>query len=51
MKMKDFYVYILANKKHGVLYTGVTSDLCRRIYSHRKGIYPGFTKKYGAHPG
>ncbi|MDP8298486.1 MAG: GIY-YIG nuclease family protein [Candidatus Tantalella remota] len=44
--MKEFYVYILSNKKHGVLYTGVTSNLRKRIYLHKHGLSPGFTKKY-----
>ena len=47
MKMKEFYIYILTNKKHGVLYAGITSDICKRIYSHRQGLVPGFSKKYG----
>ena len=41
------YVYILASRKHGTLYTGVTSDLEQRIWEHREGLMPGFTKKYG----
>jgi putative endonuclease len=39
-------VYILANKRHGTLYIGVTSNLCGRIWDHRNGIVPGFTRKY-----
>ncbi|MCD4656336.1 MAG: GIY-YIG nuclease family protein [Planctomycetes bacterium] len=34
--MKTYYVYILASKKNGVLYTGFTSDLTRRIYEHKQ---------------
>ena len=40
-------VYILASKRHGTLYTGVTSDLCGRIWLHKTGAMPGFTKTYG----
>ena len=43
---KIYYVYILANKRNGTLYTGITSDLALRIYQHKKGIIKGFTKKY-----
>ena len=41
------YVYILASSRNGTLYTGVTSDLLKRIYQHREGLTPGFTSKYG----
>jgi putative endonuclease len=40
------YVYILFNHKNGTLYTGVTSDLVKRIYEHKQKIHDGFTKKY-----
>ncbi len=43
---KQAYVYILTNKNHTVLYTGVTSNLKVRIYQHREGLFAGFTKKY-----
>ena len=39
-------VYILASKRNGTLYTGVTSDLIQRIYQHKEKIYGGFTVKY-----
>ena len=42
-------VYILASKRNGTLYTGVTSDLIKRIWQHRNDIVPGFTQKYGVH--
>ena len=44
--MKKGYVYILASKKGGTLYVGVTSNLPRRIYEHELGIASKFTKKY-----
>ena len=40
------YVYILFNKKNGTLYTGVTSDLKRRVYQHKNKLMDGFTAKY-----
>jgi len=45
--MADYYVYILTNKPRGTLYVGVTNDLVRRVYQHREGALPGFTKRYG----
>ena len=45
--MKNYYVYMMTNKRNGTLYTGMTSDLIRRVYEHRTGIMEGFTKKYG----
>jgi putative endonuclease len=47
--MSQYYVYIVASKKHGTLYTGMTSDLVGRIYQHRSGSVEGFTKKYEVH--
>ena len=40
-------VYILASKRNGTLYTGVTGKLAQRVHQHREGTLPGFTKKYG----
>jgi putative endonuclease len=45
--MARFWVYILANRRYGVLYVGVTNDLARRIEQHRQKVVPGFTAKYG----
>ena len=43
---KNYFVYLLASKKRGTLYIGVTSDLIKRTYQHKAQIIPGFTKKY-----
>ena len=43
---KQGYVYILFNKRNGTLYTGVTSDLIKRVYNHKDKISRGFTQKY-----
>jgi putative endonuclease len=43
---KQYFVYILTNKRHRVLYTGVTSDLEKRIYQHRNKLIAGFTSRY-----
>ena len=45
--MKQPCVYIVASKRHGTLYTGVTSNLPRRAFEHREGLLKGFSKKYG----
>jgi len=45
--MKQGYVYIMFSKKNGTLYTGVTSDLLKRVYSHKEKLIEGFTSKYG----
>ncbi|MBX9990102.1 GIY-YIG nuclease family protein [Phreatobacter oligotrophus] len=41
------WVYIITNRRDGVLYTGVTNDIARRGHEHRTGAYAGFTKHYG----
>jgi putative endonuclease len=43
----QFFVYILASRKHGTLYIGVTNELLRRTYEHREGLVEGFTRRYG----
>jgi putative endonuclease len=43
--MRDYYVYILCNKKNGVLYTGVTNNLKRRTYEHKYRQVPGFARR------
>ncbi len=44
--MKKYYVYILASKKNGTLYIGITSDLIKRAWEHKQKIVQGFTEKY-----
>ena len=43
---KYYYIYIMTNKNNKVLYTGVTSDLKRRVYEHKEKLIEGFTKRY-----
>ncbi|KKS65875.1 MAG: Endonuclease [Parcubacteria group bacterium GW2011_GWA1_42_7] len=49
MYAKYYYIYILASKRNGTLYIGVTSDLKKRIYEHKNDLIEGFTKKYKVH--
>jgi putative endonuclease len=42
-----FYVYLLASRRHGTLYLGVTNDLVRRVHEHKGKAAPGFTARYG----
>lgn len=44
---KAGYVYIMSSRRNGTLYLGATSDLSKRVFEHREGLIPGFTKKYG----
>ena len=46
---KQYYVYILTNWNHSVLYVGVTNDIRRRLYEHQHELIDGFTKKYHVH--
>jgi putative endonuclease len=45
--MLGYWVYMLASRRNGTLYVGVTRDLVRRVAEHREGVVPGFTAKYG----
>lgn len=49
MITKQYYVYILASKRNGTLYIGITNDLLRRIYEHKNHVLKGFTQKYMIH--
>ncbi|MFQ5676480.1 MAG: GIY-YIG nuclease family protein [bacterium] len=49
MNERSYYIYILASKRNGTLYIGVTNDLIRRVYEHKNDVVDGFTKKYQVH--
>jgi len=49
MYPKQPAVYILASRRNGTLYIGVTSDLPRRVWEHKNDVRPGFTARYGVH--
>lgn len=49
MTSKIYYVYIIASKRNGTLYVGITNDLKRRIYEHKNNLIKGFTQKYNIH--
>ncbi len=46
---QQYYVYILASKKNGTLYTGITKDLLFRVHQHKSDLLAGFTRKYQVH--
>ena len=46
MRLHVYYAYIMTNKYNNVLYVGMTNDLCRRIFEHKRILIPGFTSKY-----
>lgn len=46
---KQYAVYIITNRREGALYIGVTSELLKRMWQHREGIYEGFSKRYELH--
>ena len=49
MREHTYYVYILASRRNGTLYVGVTNNVMRRTWEHKNDIADSFTKKYGAH--
>jgi len=49
MNSSQYYVYLLASKRNGTLYLGVTSNLIKRVYEHKNNLVSGFTQKYKVH--
>ena len=49
MRQHLYYVYMLASRRNGTLYVGVSNDVTRRTWEHKNDLVDGFTKKYGAH--
>jgi len=47
--LKQPCVYLLASRRNGTLYVGVTSDLLKRVWEHKQNLADGFTKRYGVH--
>lgn len=47
--MRQYYVYLLASKRNGTLYIGVTNNLARRVWEHKNNVVEGFTQKYNVH--
>ena len=46
---KVYHAYIIASRRNGTIYTGVTGELMRRTWAHKHNLYKGFTSKYGVH--
>jgi len=46
MRTNHYFVYILASERNGTLYVGITSNLVKKVFEHKKGLIDGFTKKY-----
>ena len=44
-----YFVYLLASRRNGTLYVGVTNDLIRRVHEHKNDLVDGFTRRYGVH--
>jgi putative endonuclease len=49
MSEKHFFVYMMASKRNGTIYIGVTADLPSRVFIHREALVAGFTRRYGVH--
>ena len=47
--LKFYYVYILASKRNGTLYVGITDNLIKRVWQHKNDLADGFTKRYKVH--
>ncbi len=47
--MRQYFVYILASKRNGTLYIGVTNNLLERVHQHKTDVTDGFTRKYNVH--
>ena len=47
--MGQYFVYILASKRNGTLYIGVTNNLLKRVHQHKNDVTEGFTRKYNVH--
>jgi len=47
--MEQYFIYILASKRNGTLYIGVTNNLLKKVHQHKNDVSEGFTRKYGVH--
>jgi putative endonuclease len=47
--MPDYFVYMLASRRNGTLYVGITNDLVKRVWEHKNDLDDGFTRRYGVH--